>query len=72
MKSQGKVTKKQTFPWLVMTKSHFFWLYLTFFFTDGHGWSNDLLEQHTINSDNNGTSIATNAQDIHTAIKIDW
>ena len=29
-----KSHKKKTFPWLFMTESHFFWLYLTFFFTE--------------------------------------
>ena len=30
-----KSHKKQTFPWLFMTESRFFQLYLTFFFTEG-------------------------------------
>ena len=38
MKSQRKSHKKQTFPWLFMTESHFFWLFLTFFFTEGDWW----------------------------------
>ena len=35
--SQGKSTKSQkilTFCWFFLTKSHFFWLYMTFFFTE--------------------------------------
>ena len=38
--SERKSTKNQyflTFCWLFLTQSHFFWLYLTFFFTECHG-----------------------------------